>query len=334
MPAPVHATALVSDSPAVPDARPAASAVSFLDAARRPIAALEGARIDVSSRPLGWPAVLVEAGRNGPWEVDEITPAEHYVALNVGAAPLAVEVKGPRGVFRRELLAPGAVWVCPAGEPFTHRVAEASAFALLTIAPARFAALTADTADAADGADGAGGDAPGLRRAYNLASPPLEHVMRALVAEAEAGGPTGLAFADAPAMAAARQLRRIAGVERVAAPPRAHGGLAPAVRRRVLALLESRLADGVSVEALAREAGLSPAHFARAFRASVGRAPHQELLAMRLAHARRLLERPDAPLSQVALASGFSDQAHLTRLFRRAYGVTPGAVRQALTSAR
>jgi AraC family transcriptional regulator len=316
---------------------PRRSAVSFLDAARRPIDALEGARILVSSRRLGWPDVLVEAGHNGAWEVDDVTPADHYVALNVGAAPLAVEVKGTRG-FRRELLDPGAVWVCPAGESFTHRVADPSAFALFTIAPARFAALT----DLGPGSDD-DGRPPALRRAYNLRAPQLDHVLRALVAEAETGGPSGLAFTDALVMAAARQLRRLASADsssttRDAPPDRARGGLAPEVRRRVLALIDARLATGVAVEELAREAGLSPAHFARAFRESVGRAPHQQLLARRLEHARALLDAartlrtgrgrgaPGTSLSDIALSAGFADQAHFTRLFKRAYGVTPGAV--------
>ena len=81
----------------------------------------------------------------------------------------------------------------------------------------------------------------------------------------------------------------------------------------------------LSIDALAQEAGLSPAHFARAFKQSVGRAPHQHLLTLRLERARRLLESPDAGLSDVALRAGFADQAHFTRFFKRQFGVTPGA---------
>jgi len=95
---------------------------------------------------------------------------------------------------------------------------------------------------------------------------------------------------------------------------------------RVLALMDASVETGVSVETLAREAGLSPAHFARAFTRSVGRPPHQHLLALRLERARALLGAPDARLSDVALRTGFADQAHFTRQFRRAFGVTPGAV--------
>ena len=72
------------------------------------------------------------------------------------------------------------------------------------------------------------------------------------------------------------------------------------------------------------------AHFARAFKETLGRAPHQYLLALRLARARRLIETSNASLSDIAQRSGFADQAHLTRLFKRAFGTTPGALARAL----
>jgi AraC family transcriptional regulator len=93
--------------------------------------------------------------------------------------------------------------------------------------------------------------------------------------------------------------------------------------------MEAHLSANLSVDLLAREVGLSPAHFARAFRESTGRAPHRYLLTMRLAQARRLLDTPDAMLSDVAQRTGFADQAHFTRLFKREFGTTPGAVLRA-----
>jgi AraC family transcriptional regulator len=107
------------------------------------------------------------------------------------------------------------------------------------------------------------------------------------------------------------------------------GGLSPVARRRVLALIGARWDARLTINALAREAGLSPAHFARAFRETTGRAPHRYLLALRLQRARLLLGEPGAMISDVALRTGFSDQAHLTRLFRREFGVTPGTYRRA-----
>jgi AraC family transcriptional regulator len=293
------------------------SAIPFLDGrSRRPVDALRGAEVVVSSQPLGWPGVLVEAGRNDAWEVDDLMVAHHYLALNVDVAPLTFEVRGAHG-FRRVTLDPGSAWVCPAGEPFTHRVGTPNAYALLAVDPARLDRLVHPS-----------GGRVALRRTYDVRVPQLDHLVRALVVEADRGGPGGPPFVDALTTAIGLQLARVAGA---GAPPpaAARGGLAPAARRRVLALMDASVETGVSIETLAREAGLSPAHFARAFTRSVGRPPHQHLLALRLERARRLLAAADARLSDVALRTGFADQSHFTRAFRRAFGVTPGAVMRA-----
>jgi AraC family transcriptional regulator len=82
----------------------------------------------------------------------------------------------------------------------------------------------------------------------------------------------------------------------------------------------------LTVEYLARQVDLSPAHFARAFKETTGRAPHRYLLTLRLEWARRLLDVANPVLSEIALRTGFSDQSHFTRLFKREFGITPGAV--------
>jgi transcriptional regulator GlxA family with amidase domain len=69
------------------------------------------------------------------------------------------------------------------------------------------------------------------------------------------------------------------------------------------------------------------------FRSAVGCTPHQYLVQCRLRHARQVIasEGYGRPLAQIALAAGFSDQAHLTRHFHRAFGQSPGQWRQQTT---
>lgn len=290
------------------------SAIPFLDSrSRQRVDALDGASVAVSSHDLGWPGVLVEAGWKDSWEVDDLTIAHHYLALNVDEAPLVVEVKGSRG-FRTVTLEPGSIWVCPAREPFTHRVRDPSRFALVSIDPEHHDRQFDEAAVV-----------PELHRDYNIKSPQIEHVVKALVAEADRRNPGGLPFVEALVTALSLQLTQHAGL-RTPAPQPARGGLSPLARRRVLELIDARVEDGVSIAELAREAGLSPTHFTRAFRQSMGRPPYQYILAARLERARRLLDAPGSSISDVALGTGFADQAHFTRLFRRRFGVTPGAV--------
>src|SRR5262249_44884316 len=109
----------------------------------------------------------------------------------------------------------------------------------------------------------------------------------------------------------------------------ARGGLAPGALRRVRDYIEDHVTENISLETLAEVADLSRCHFARAFKQSVGTAPHAYLMQRRLERAERLLVETDAPLCQVALDSGFGDQSTFSRYFRRNFGVTPRSFRRA-----
>jgi AraC-like DNA-binding protein len=112
-----------------------------------------------------------------------------------------------------------------------------------------------------------------------------------------------------------------------AAPEPSRGGLSPTVTRRVCDYIEGHLDEKMRVDGLAALAGLSTDHFARAFHQSVGVPPHTYLLRRRLEHVEHMLRETRAPLSEIALATGFSDQSHLARHFRRWAGMSPRQVR-------
>lgn len=106
-----------------------------------------------------------------------------------------------------------------------------------------------------------------------------------------------------------------------------HGGLPPGLAHRISEYIDSRLSENVSLDALAGIAGLSVFHFARAFRQTFGMPPHSYLLRRRIERALRLVQQTELSLSEIALSTGFSDQSHFARHFRRLTGMTPGAVR-------
>ncbi|WP_404366591.1 helix-turn-helix domain-containing protein [Sphingomonas sp. MMS24-J45] len=125
-----------------------------------------------------------------------------------------------------------------------------------------------------------------------------------------------------------------------AAPPTgdergtARGGLASWQVNRTLRYIDARLADPIMVETLASVAQLSTGHFCRAFKITVGETPHAFLIRQRVRRAQMLMLRTDETLSQIASACGLTDQAHLTRLFRRMVGETPLAWRRTWQPAR
>ena len=108
------------------------------------------------------------------------------------------------------------------------------------------------------------------------------------------------------------------------------GGLAPWQERRAKALMSSRMEGDISLGELADECRLSRSYFARAFKKSTGESPHRWLLGRRVETAKQMLLHSDAPLAEIALAVGFSDQSHLTKVFSRYAGATPGAWRRGL----
>ena len=112
-----------------------------------------------------------------------------------------------------------------------------------------------------------------------------------------------------------------------AIPNPSRGGLSPAATRRVCDYIEGHLEEKIRLDRLAALTGLSTDHFARAFHQSVGAPPHTYLLRRRLEHVEHMLRETHAPLSEIALATGFSDQSHLARHFRRWSGVSPSQVR-------
>ncbi|RCK41374.1 AraC family transcriptional regulator [Thalassospira xiamenensis] len=108
---------------------------------------------------------------------------------------------------------------------------------------------------------------------------------------------------------------------------RVRGGLSPQIRRRVFDFIEANLDQPLSLEQISAEAGLSPYHFARMFRQSVGEAPHKYVLRRRIEAAKRMLRDPALSVADIALATGFSSQAHLTTRFSSFTGLTPAKFR-------
>jgi len=103
--------------------------------------------------------------------------------------------------------------------------------------------------------------------------------------------------------------------------------LPPRALQRVREFIEANLEENICIQALASIAGLSMYHFARAFKQSEGMTPHEYLIQCRVRRAKDLLAETDLPLSEIALASGFSDQSHCARRFREHVGVTPSSYR-------
>ena len=97
---------------------------------------------------------------------------------------------------------------------------------------------------------------------------------------------------------------------------------------RVFTFIESNLDRAIRIEELAAITKLSRSHFSRAFRSTAGEPPLAFVIRRRIERAERLILLTDRSLAQIALDCGMADQSHLTKLFRRVYGMSPGKWRR------
>jgi AraC-like DNA-binding protein len=99
-------------------------------------------------------------------------------------------------------------------------------------------------------------------------------------------------------------------------------------------LVDSRYFEPLCVSDLARETGMSPAHFSREFRSAFGEPPHTYLLTRRLERAASLLRNTDRPVTEICFAVGWGSLGSFTTSFRRIYGTSPAAYRSSVPPAR
>lgn len=98
--------------------------------------------------------------------------------------------------------------------------------------------------------------------------------------------------------------------------------------KRVLEFIANHFGSNVTLEDLAAQAGISPYHFSRLFKQTIGQSPHQYLMAYRIERARNMLADPERPMIDIAHVCGFSDQAHFSRVFKQIQGETPKSWRK------
>jgi AraC family transcriptional regulator len=164
-----------------------------------------------------------------------------------------------------------------------------------------------------------------IRQEEAFRDPRLMNQLVRLWHELSDDAPAGGLFADQVMRALLETLARRTGAR--VSPRHGRERLPNHTLRHLRDYVESRLADDLDVTMMAEVAALSPAHFARAFAATVGMTPFHYVMTRRLARARELLERTRRPALDIALDVGFKTPSHFTSRFRREFGVTPRAIR-------
>ncbi|MBI4379549.1 MAG: helix-turn-helix transcriptional regulator [Nitrospinae bacterium] len=285
------------------------SLIPFVDdISGKRINGLEGAGIQFSSKNLGWDGVVVEKGVQHGWDATDFSVSGHYLAINLSNVSLSFERKTPHG-FKREVMPPGTLWLNPTGETFTHRVKQVCTYGAIVLDSDKFERL-------------AGILKTELRLHYSLQDPQLEYLVRALLLEAQNGGMNGRIFSDSLTAALSVYIAShfSAADNR---PCQMRGGIPRIKLRSLLDFIETYISTDIRLEDIAALVNLSPYHFAREFKRTVGLSPHQYILSRKIDRAKELLGENKRSVAEIAYELGFADQSHLTRLFKRQVGITP-----------
>lgn len=272
-----------------------------------------------ASEGLRWTSLYASAQREAPYEASYRAVRDHLVILHLD---------GPVGVARvlgksqeRRTVTPGGLFMLPGGMDFSVQLEGGLESLHVYLRDAVLREVAADLAR---------GDPARVELVPRLGDrdPLIEHLALGIREALTDPDPSAAVYADQLARTLGARLLRAHSnsVLQPAAPPR--GGLTRAQLARTVDIMEAGIAGPLSLPEIAAAAGLSPAHFARRFKASLGVAPHQHLLRLRLERAKRLLRDTDRSVAQVAFECGFSHQEHMTRFFGRRLGTTPAAFRR------
>ena len=266
----------------------------------------------LSSAPFGWRGIIVERHRLEAQELPQHYVVGHGISVSTSKRPIPFGWRDGHG-WREGLLNPADFHLLTDGELNTPRWLHTFDQVSLVLDP-RFVADVVR--------DGLPADRVEFATQRSRPDATIAWYTEAFLSELAADSSNGPLYAETLTVGFALYLLSSYAISKPKIPlPR--GKLNAFQLRTVVDFIQSHLDEAVSLLALAEQANVSPFHFARQFRATVGMPPHQFVLRQRVQKALRLIKAGKLPLAQVAVESGFHDQPHLTRAFRKVLGTTP-----------
>jgi AraC family transcriptional regulator len=269
-----------------------------------------------SSRAAGWAGVDLDIYRVGNFEFLAAHP-EHLVSIQITGCEKMYQRRD--GKEAEAPLFPGEVIVTPAGSPKMWRREGEGTVLVLGIAPDFLERKFAE-------ATGRFGAPLELLDNFGTHDPQLVEVAKVLWSEVAGKGVGSRLYAEA----AITQLM-VHLIRHYSHSPRrveVTSGMPLHKLRQAKAYIDANLGEDLSVDAIARIVGMSPFHFAHAFRASMGQPPHKYVMQRRMDEAKSLLRGSSLTITEIAQRIGYSSPSHFCVGFHKLTRVSPSEFRR------
>jgi len=261
-----------------------------------------------------WPSITAMSYHRAAGEATWRGARHRLILARDPRPPMLLQVEQGR-TWETSLAAPGTLSFCPAG--LTIRTVQSAA---------RHAQVVWDTGLYSTLLPELGAAASEFEFHVSLQDALLSQLVTTLIDETEGGFADRILIESLGTALCIRLAQRFVGDLSLPTSK----GLSPERLRRVRDYIEAHLEDDLSLTVLAEVACLSPYHFSRSFKEAAGAGPQHYVMQRRLERAKTLMRQTKQPLALIALEAGFTDQSHLTSIFRRETGKTPGRYRAAL----
>ena len=274
-----------------------------------PLIPLAGPHRQRSAQP--WRGILLERHRTGGIEIPEHEHNDFCLHLQLsGSVGLEWWCEGEHGV---ESTRPGSLVLLDAGTRDRLRWDGSSERLILSVTPEFMQSMAEELGSP---------KSPEFQNRWALQDPALQHVVLEMGREAAADWPLGGLYADLLGASLTGLLLRRHSAFTVN-PLQIKGGLSLPQLRHVLEFITANIHTDIRLAQMSAELSMTPFHFARLFRKSLGSSPYQYVLDQRLRSAQLLLKNSSNSVQAIAGLTGWNSAANFVRAFRQQFGITP-----------